>query len=137
MKIIADTNLLLRAIIADDPGAALVARRRIQASSIVTIPTIAICEFVWVAMRAYKSPRHAVAKAIRDLVSDPKVVCDRDAVEAGLAIEPIGADAARERVVAVAAIEPVIAVAAVDGVVRHVAPQVVGRPDAGEHKGMG
>ena len=92
MKIIADTNLLLRAIIADDPGAALVARRRIQASSIVTIPTIAICEFVWVAMRAYKSPRHAVAKAIRDLVSDPKVVCDRDAVEAGLAMLDRGGD---------------------------------------------
>lgn len=92
MNIIADTNLLLRAIVADDPDAAAAARQRLEAAGTVTIPSLAVCEFVWVAMRAYKSPRHAVAKAVRDLVSDPKVVCDGDAIEAGLAMLDRGGD---------------------------------------------
>jgi len=92
VNITADTNLLLRAIVADDPDAAAVARQRLKAARTVTIPGIVLCEFVWVAVRAYKSPRHAVAQAIRTLVSDPKVVCDRDAIEAGLAILDSGGD---------------------------------------------
>ena len=92
MNIIADANLLLRAVVADDPVAAGVARQRLETCRTVTIPSVAVCEFVWVAMRTYKAPREAVARAIRDLVSDPKVVCDGDAIEAGLAMLDRGGD---------------------------------------------
>nr|WP_245396664.1 hypothetical protein [Jiella sonneratiae] len=44
------------------------------------------------ATRTYKSPRPAVASAIRSLLADPKVVCDRNAVAAGLAILDRGGD---------------------------------------------
>tara|TARA_R110002020_G_scaffold382486_1_gene593243 strand:- start:193 stop:390 length:198 start_codon:yes stop_codon:yes gene_type:complete len=65
LNIIADTNLLLRAIVADDPRAAVVARQRFQSCRTLAIPTVALCEFVWVAVTSYKSPRPAVASAIR------------------------------------------------------------------------
>ncbi|MCB8837377.1 type II toxin-antitoxin system VapC family toxin [Aurantimonas sp. VKM B-3413] len=92
MNIIADTNLLLRAIVADDPASAAVALGRMRSCSSLSIPTVALCEFVWVAGRNYKSPRHAIASAIRNLLADPKVVCDRAAVEAGLAKLARGGD---------------------------------------------
>ena len=92
MNIIADTNLLIRAIIADDEAAASVARMRIKECRTITIPSIVFCEFSWVATRTYKSPRHAVASTIRDLLLDPKIVCDRPAVEAGLAVADHGGD---------------------------------------------
>lgn len=92
MNIIADANLLVRAIIADDPAAAVVARRQFENCQVVTITIVSLCEFVWVSTTTYKSPRLAVASVIRNLMSDPKVVCDRDAVDACLAMLEQGGD---------------------------------------------
>ncbi len=92
MNITADTNLLIRAIIADDAAAASVARLRMKDCRTITIPSVVFCEFIWVATRIYKLPRHAVSSTIRDLLLDPKVVCDRPAVEAGLAVADRGGD---------------------------------------------
>lgn len=47
MNITADTNLLPRAIVADDPDAAEVAQQRLKAARTVTIRSIAICEKIY------------------------------------------------------------------------------------------
>lgn len=53
MEIIADTNVLVRAIVADDPNQAEAAQQALLSASIVAISHIALCELYWVLSRAY------------------------------------------------------------------------------------
>ncbi len=92
MRLIVDTNVLLRAIVADQPAASAVARRKLSESRTAVIPVVVFCEFVWVSNTSYRSPRSAIAASIRGLIADPKIVCDRQAVEAGLEMLDAGGD---------------------------------------------
>lgn len=92
MTLIVDTNVLLRAIVSDEPAASAVARRKLSECRTAVVPIVVFCEFVWVSNTSYKSPRAAIAASIRGLIADPKIACDRQAVEAGLDMLDAGGD---------------------------------------------
>lgn len=81
-----DTNILVRLAVQDD------ARQYAQADALLAratrfvLPLAALCEFVWVLNRGYRIARPRIASTLRNLVDDPRVICDRAAVEAGLAM---------------------------------------------------
>ena len=53
MKITADTNVLLRVVVPDDPEQADAARALLQRATVVAIPIPVLCEFAWVLKRTY------------------------------------------------------------------------------------
>jgi predicted nucleic acid-binding protein len=65
VRITADTNVLVRAAVLDDPAqGAIAAEALLQAETVaVTLPSL--CEFVWVLTRAYKRSVAEVAAAVR------------------------------------------------------------------------
>ena len=92
MKITADTNVLVRAAVLDEPMQSAVAAAALLEAEIVAATVPALCEFVWVLMRGYKRNAAEVAAALRKLVESASVVVDRPSVEAGLAILERGGD---------------------------------------------
>ncbi len=84
MEIIADTNVLVRAIVADDPNQAEAAQQALLSASIVAVSPIALCELYWILSRAYKVPDADIETAIRGLINAANVRTDTVAVDAGL-----------------------------------------------------
>jgi len=92
MKITADTNVLLRAIVADDEAQSKVAIEALESADMVAISLQSLCEFAWVLARQYQTSRTDIAEAIRRLVETRNVVVNRPAVEAGLRVLTAGGD---------------------------------------------
>ncbi|WP_395648371.1 type II toxin-antitoxin system VapC family toxin [Terricaulis sp.] len=92
MRITADTNILVRAIVADDAKQARLAQDALGKADCVAAPTPVLCEFVWVLARGYGLPSADIADAIRRLVATAKVEADRPAIEAGLSAMARGGD---------------------------------------------
>jgi len=92
MKITADTNVLLRAAVQDDPDQARQAAKLLQQAELVAVPVPVLCEFVWVLRRGYKKPVPAISDAIRRLLKSANVVTNRPAIEAGLSVLDAGGD---------------------------------------------
>ncbi|MER8581121.1 type II toxin-antitoxin system VapC family toxin [Mesorhizobium sp. M1423] len=92
MRVTADTNVLLRAYVADDEGQAAVAVDLLAKADIVAVSLQALCEFAWVLARQYQTERENVAAAIRALLNTANVVINRPAVEAGLSVLDAGGD---------------------------------------------
>jgi predicted nucleic-acid-binding protein len=92
MRIAADTNVLLRAAVRDDPRQAISAANLLRAADLVAVPVVALCEFAWVMRGAYKRSALEVARSIRSLVTSPNVVTNLPAVEAALAVLDKGGD---------------------------------------------
>ena len=92
MRIAADTNVLLRNALQDDPVQARLAKRILENAELVAIPVAVLCEFVWVLRQGYKKPAAEVADAIRVLMDSSNVVVNQPAVEAGLAVLDKGGD---------------------------------------------
>jgi predicted nucleic-acid-binding protein len=92
MKITADTNVLVRAAVQDDPKQARQAAKVLQQAELVAVPVPVLCEFVWVLRRGYKRSVPEVSDAIRRLVHSTNVVTNRPAVEAGVSILEAGGD---------------------------------------------
>jgi predicted nucleic-acid-binding protein len=92
VKIAADTNVLLRAAVRDDPRQAVSAARVLRTAERVAIPVAALCEFAWVMRSMYKRSAAEVARSIRSLITSPNVVTHLPAVEAGLAVLDQGGD---------------------------------------------
>lgn len=92
MKIAADTNVLLRDALQDDPHQSPIASRTLQSAELVIVPTPALCEFVWVMQRIYKRSAAEIALSIRFLMSGNNVEMDRLAIEAGLEVLDKGGD---------------------------------------------
>jgi predicted nucleic-acid-binding protein len=92
VKITADTNLLVRAVVEDDERQAKLAKDALEGAQTVALTIPALCEFVWVLTNLYKVPRAGIAAALRRLVAAENVVVDRRAVEAGLAMLDAGGD---------------------------------------------
>jgi predicted nucleic-acid-binding protein len=92
MKIVADTNVLLRDALRDNPLQARAAGRVLQSAELVAIPVAVLCEFVWVLRQGYKQPATEIADAIRKLLRSSSVVTNRPAVEAGLEFLDKGGD---------------------------------------------
>jgi predicted nucleic-acid-binding protein len=92
LRITADTNILVRAAVADDPDQAMQAMDLLRDAEIVVLTLPALCEFVWVLTRAYRREAKDIAAAIRRLDTGATVRVDRVAVEAGLAALEAGGD---------------------------------------------
>ncbi|MBA3069468.1 MAG: type II toxin-antitoxin system VapC family toxin [Hyphomonas sp.] len=92
MKITADTNILVRAIVADDAKQARLAQALLESAERIAITPACLCEFVWVLARGYAIPRPGIAEAIRGLMDSAKVEANRDVIAAGLAVLEDGGD---------------------------------------------
>ena len=92
MKITADTNILIRAAVQDDPDQARQAAKLLQQAELVAIPVPALCEFVWVLRRGYKKSVPEISDAIRRLMKSANVVVNRPAIDAGLSVLDAGGD---------------------------------------------
>jgi predicted nucleic-acid-binding protein len=92
MKITADTNVLVRAIVGDDEKQSKIAQARLAKADVVALTLPALCELVWVLAQGYKIPRADIAEAIRRLVNGANAAANLPAVEAGLALLDSGGD---------------------------------------------
>jgi predicted nucleic-acid-binding protein len=92
MKITADTNLLVRAAVQDDPDQARQAAKLLQQAELVALPVPVLCEFVWVLRRGYKKSVPEISDAIRRLMKSANVVMNRPAIDAGLSVLDAGGD---------------------------------------------
>jgi len=92
MKITADTNVLVRAIIEDHEQQGRAAQTSLKKAELVAIPVPALCELVWVLSQGYKIPSNEIAEAIRRLMNGANVMVNRPAAEAGLALLDTGGD---------------------------------------------
>jgi predicted nucleic-acid-binding protein len=92
VKITADTNLLVRSLVDDDPRQAKLARSELQNAEVVALAATALCELVWVLRRGYGLPPAEIAGAMRVLLSGSNVLSDEALTEAGLAHLDAGGD---------------------------------------------
>ena len=92
MRITADTNVLVRAAMGDDPVQSPAAAAVLRSASLIAVTTPALCEFVWVLSRGYRQSAGDIAGAIRRLLATGNVAADRLATEAGLSFLEAGGD---------------------------------------------
>jgi predicted nucleic-acid-binding protein len=92
MRITADTNVLVRAVVADDPAQSQAAIAALRAAEQIAVAVPALCEFVWVLRRVYAFPVAEISATIRALMVAGNVSLDRAAVEAGLLQLEAGGD---------------------------------------------
>jgi predicted nucleic-acid-binding protein len=92
MRITADTNVLVRAVVADDPAQSQAAVASLRGAEQIAVALPALCEFVWVLRRVYSFPVAEISAAIRALIEAGNVSLDRAAVEAGLSQLEAGGD---------------------------------------------
>jgi predicted nucleic-acid-binding protein len=92
MRITADTNVLIRAVVADDPAQAAAAAAVLRDAERIAVTLPALFEFVWVLRRLYSMSVGDIASALRLLMAAASVCLDRPAVEAGLALLEAGGD---------------------------------------------
>lgn len=92
MRLIADTNILIRVIVGDDLAQAEIAQSALLKADLIAVPLPVLCELCWVLKRSYGAERAEIADAVRKLVASTNVITDNTAVEAGLAILEAGGD---------------------------------------------
>src|ERR1700761_649016 len=92
MRIVADTNVLLRVTIGDDPRQASIAKNALQSAELIAITSSTLCEMSWVLSSAYGYSRSEIAEIFRDFVNAANVLMDRASAEAGLAMLDAGGD---------------------------------------------
>ncbi|MCP9888679.1 hypothetical protein KBY96_12180 [Cyanobium sp. ATX 6A2] len=69
MKITAATNLLVRALVQDDPEQARAASALLSQAELVAIPLPVLCELVWVLRRVYRFPSTDCVRALEVLMA--------------------------------------------------------------------
>jgi len=92
MKITADTNVLVRAVVQDDVKQATIAVQQLRNASLIAVSLPCLCEFVWVLKRVYQFDNQAIAQAIRALLETQTVAMNRPSVERGLMLLEAGGD---------------------------------------------
>ncbi|WP_310452510.1 type II toxin-antitoxin system VapC family toxin [Sulfuritalea sp.] len=92
MKIAVDTNVLIRAVVHDDPAQASVAAKVLTKAKLIAVALPCLCEFAWVLRKVYGFTPADVAIAIRTLFAAANVEVNRPAVEAGLSALEAGGD---------------------------------------------
>ena len=63
MKITADTNVLVRALVQDDPEQSRAACTVLEKAELIAIPLPVLCELVWVLRRVYRTAEPCCGKA--------------------------------------------------------------------------
>lgn len=92
MKVTVDTNVLVRAVVRDDPVQADIAANVLINAGLIAVALPCLCEFVWVLLRVYGFQPSDTATAIRALLAAANVEVNRPAVEAGLSALEAGGD---------------------------------------------
>ena len=92
MRVAADTNVLIRGAVRDDPVQTLAAERVLRDATLIAVSLPCLCEFAWVLGRVYGFGSAEVATAIRALLAAANVATNRPAVEAGLRVLGAGGD---------------------------------------------
>ncbi|MDR0416261.1 MAG: type II toxin-antitoxin system VapC family toxin [Propionibacteriaceae bacterium] len=92
MRVAVDTNVLVRAVMADDEAQAAAARALLAGASQIVVPLPVFCELVWVLRRCYGLTAAEAASVVEGLADAAEVEADRPAVEAGLALLRAGGD---------------------------------------------
>lgn len=92
MKVTADTNILIRAIVGDDPRQSPRAQGELERAELIAVPLPVLCEFVWVLGQGYGISNAEIADAVRGLIGSANVATDRPAAEAGLSMLEAGGD---------------------------------------------
>jgi predicted nucleic-acid-binding protein len=92
VRITADANVLVRALVGDDPKQSRAAQAELKRAERVAVAIPALCEFAWVLARGYKIEGDEIARVIRLLMNAEKVAADRPAAQAGLAVLEAGGD---------------------------------------------
>lgn len=92
MKIAVNTNVLIRAVVRDDPAQAKIAATVLTDAELIAVATPCLCEFVWVLLRVYGFQPSDASTAIRALLAAENVEANRPAVEAGLSVLEAGGD---------------------------------------------
>ncbi|MDR0577209.1 MAG: type II toxin-antitoxin system VapC family toxin [Candidatus Accumulibacter sp.] len=92
MKIAVDTNVLVRAVVRDDPAQATAAAAVLTDAELIAVALPCLCEFVWVLLSVYGFQQADAASAIRALLATANVEVNRPAVEAGLMVLDAGGD---------------------------------------------
>ena len=92
MRIAVDTNVLVRFLTWDDEVQASRAAKTMAEADTVVVPTVVLCEVVWVLKRAYRYSNSEVAVVLRRLADSHEIEIDRPATEAGLALLEAGGD---------------------------------------------
>lgn len=92
MKITADTNVLARAILQDDPVQCSAARKLLKNATLIAVSLPSLCELVWILRQGAGLSKEDIYTAIKALLDTGNVVMNRPAVEAGLALLEAGGD---------------------------------------------
>jgi predicted nucleic-acid-binding protein len=92
MRFIADTNVLLRITLRDEPDQARIAQDALRQATLLTISLPTFCEFAWVLAQGYKQKPSQIALAIETFLQIGIVETDRTSVDAGLALLNAGGD---------------------------------------------
>jgi len=92
MKITVDTNVLVRAVVADDEKQACAAANLLKRAELIAVSLPCLCELVWVLHRVYQFRHQDIYTAIEALLDANNVVVNRSAADAGLAILREGGD---------------------------------------------
>lgn len=86
MKVVVDTNILVRAAMRDDAAQARVAEQLLTQAEVVAVALPSLCEFVWVLRKVYGLAATDIVEALRALIASANVRVNRPAVEAGLSM---------------------------------------------------
>lgn len=92
MKLAVDTNVLVRAVVGDDPAQASIAAKVLTDAVLISVALPCLCEFVWVLRKVYGFQCADAAAAIRALLATANVEVNRPAAEAGLLVLDAGGD---------------------------------------------
>jgi predicted nucleic-acid-binding protein len=92
LRITADTNVLVRAMVGDEPSQEAAALKLLAEAELVAIPVTVFCELAWVLARIYHFSRQEIGAAIASFLTAETVVTNSAAVEAGLAFLAQGGD---------------------------------------------
>jgi predicted nucleic-acid-binding protein len=92
LKVVADTNLFVRALTGDDPRQSQIAQAELAKAEKIVVALPALCEVVWVLSANYRFPASLIAEGIRRVTDAANVVVSRPAIEAGLRQLEAGGD---------------------------------------------
>jgi predicted nucleic-acid-binding protein len=92
MKITADTNVLVRAVVGDDKKQARAAAKVLKGAELIAVTLPSLCEFVWVLRRIYQFGQEDVVAALEALLNVENVAINRPAADAGLLMLKAGGD---------------------------------------------
>jgi len=92
VKIAADTNLMLRMLLNDDPRQSRAATIAVNDAALVVVTLPTLCEIAWVLRSRYRLSRSEIARFMKVVIGIEKIVVDTAAVQAGLATLDAGGD---------------------------------------------